>query len=962
MTFDTIVFGSFIVGTGFADGASIPSGGLRCFIKPTANMGPAPLDVTITYIDQFGNPAETTTVSTSVAANTTSGSHIEITLNTGDTGIRDIISVSVVGGTAGDRFNLESWNEGLGKTFQPIVKSNPDPPYLDSEPIISTVPLYHKWLLGEHLDLVTLVNLLAALNNGISDANYTLATEVIEPDYVTECNKFGFLEPTTFEEQSNQNKQLKVYLNAGAVSVIDANEPSTRFKWKWNQTQGQYEDSGFFKIDFDFSLNRGSLFTFEVLDKAGAVKFSRASNTGGWTVPSAVNSYCGQELLYPAGNVRDNNLTTEWRHSVDEYHWIIIDMGSSRPLGGVRFYLTGTGYSGRIDAYISDDPAFFATLLLSDEYLGILGGARWYQYEWIPQNGRYMKIIFKPLVSGDPPSSMSDIREIQGLTLEHVTLSFPDLAWEMRFRVSANGNATGNEYVDIRNIKITRYKLLGTATSNFPVNVPNIQNYDEILFTQTEPSGTNLKYQLAFSDDGVNWSEFAGPDGTGATSYEILGEKITVPFGYTGYYYRWRAIFTGDGRYTPTFEDISIWMFVKIWKIIFALEKPPSDFMSGSNPQMRPTIPLVRKYPRITPGMPNYPGYPPDWYYPYPQGKMEPEEPLTALINKVGGISSAETVIIYDNETDKDNFSTGDSLIIDAEIMTITAVDPAGKTITVARAQKGTIASAHSDNAVIIVPLNPHTAIVHVMIRGFPRLTPGMPNYPAEPPDWIYGHPAGKINLETPIIALVNKPGGIGTGDVQIPYDSETDLDNFSIGDSIVIDNEFMLVTGMNILTKILTVARAQKGTIAAAHADNSQIINPSNLYTAKFFELAPTWLESIVGQVLSGYARDQNENIIKNGLKIIITSTYAEGRDQMGAVNPVTGFFQVFVKNTKYDDRYLTVMLSGKTYNVTYKKYGNPALIDGTGTVPSPQDLHFWKPDQICGKSVAYVGSQVTY
>lgn len=251
MTFATVVFGSFVVGTGFTDGAFITEGGLRCFIKPNANIGPAPLDVTITYIDQFGNPAETTTVSTSVAANTTSGNHIEITLNTGDTGIRDIISVTVVGGTPGDSFNLESWNEGLGKTFQPIVKSDPNPQYLDSEPVISVLPLYHKWLLGEHLDKVTLVNILAALNNGISDASYTLVTEVIEPDYVTELNKFGFLETTTFEEQSNQNKQLKVYLNAGAVSVIDANEPSTRFKWKWNPAQGQYEDSGFFKIDFD---------------------------------------------------------------------------------------------------------------------------------------------------------------------------------------------------------------------------------------------------------------------------------------------------------------------------------------------------------------------------------------------------------------------------------------------------------------------------------------------------------------------------------------------------------------------------------------------------------------------------------------------------------------------------------------------------------------------------------------
>lgn len=98
MAFDTVVFGSYIIGTGFTNGSYISAGGLRCFIKPTANIGAAPFDVTITYIDQYGNSAETTLVSTSVAAYTTSGSHIEITLNTGDTGIRDITSVSVTGG------------------------------------------------------------------------------------------------------------------------------------------------------------------------------------------------------------------------------------------------------------------------------------------------------------------------------------------------------------------------------------------------------------------------------------------------------------------------------------------------------------------------------------------------------------------------------------------------------------------------------------------------------------------------------------------------------------------------------------------------------------------------------------------------------------------------------------------------------------------------------------------------
>jgi hypothetical protein len=81
-----------------------------------------------------------------------------------------------------------------------------------------------------------------------------------------------------------------------------------------------------------------------------------------------------------------------------------------------------------------------------------------------------------------------------------------------------------------------------------------------------------------------------------------------------------------------------------------------------------------------------------------------------------------------------------------------------------------------------------------------------------------------------------------------------------------------------------------------------------------------------------------------------------------MGTVNPDTGFYQVFVKNTKYDGRSVIVGLAGKSFSVSYTKYGTPDLLDGTTKLASPQDMHFWKPDQICGKSVAFVGSLVTY
>ncbi|CAG0982890.1 hypothetical protein METP3_02187 [Methanosarcinales archaeon] len=129
------------------------------------------------------------------------------------------------------------------------------------------------------------------------------------------------------------------------------------------------------------------------------------------------------------------------------------------------------------------------------------------------------------------------------------------------------------------------------------------------------------------------------------------------------------------------------------------------------------------------------------------------------------------------------------------------------------------------------------------------------------------------------------------------------------------------------------------------------------------YYTVFSSWLESVVGQVIQGYARDQNEAIILNGFKVVITSTYTFGFDSMGSVNPDTGWYELFVKSTIYDNRWLMATLNtGKTFDVAYRKYGLPSLIDGTMPLVSPQDLHFWVPSQICGKSVAYVGSLVTY
>lgn len=655
MTFDTIVFGSFAVGTGFTDGGSISSGGLRVFVKPTANIGNAPLDVGITYVDQFGNPAEPTTVTTSVPANTTAGAHIEVVLNAGDTGIRDITAVSVTGGTPGDRFNLESWNEGLGKTLS-LPHSDANPVWYDIDPKRALLPIAHQWSLWHHFYQAALTNVV--LGGTFPDAEYTLAVETVEPDYELNVKDFGFMNSKTTITKSNSDKKLRIDLLPNtSYTHIDSNEEATRMKWKW--AADHYENVGFYKLTFDYDLEfSGSYFILELLDKNSTVVWSRTS--------------------------------------------------------------TGAGMN--------------------------------------------QVVLFK------------------------------SFAWEFRLRCVANytTGASTTWHAQVTNIRIERYKDWGTAEQNISSHVPNLNHYDETLQTVNELPGTNAKFQLAFSDNDTAWSSFAGPDGTSATYFENTGDKITVPAGYTGYYYKWKVYLTSDGRDTPALYDLSVWMFVKIFQKLLELEKRLPYPQLPSNPVMPQALAILKACPRETPG------------YPAPPCP--------------GGSYISET--------------------LSGQIFT-------GK--------------------------------IYGYIKFCARTTPGYPAAPCSGGTWMAATLSG--------------------------YE-----------------------------------------------------------WIGKYYSLVNTFLESVVGQVLSGYVRDQNENIIINGIKVIITSTYAVDKDQMGKVNKNTGFYQVFVKNTKYDGRYLIVELGGRTFNAAYKKYGNPALIDGTGTIASPQDLHFWKPDAICGKSIAFVGSLVTY
>lgn len=129
MTFPTVTFGSIsVTGSGtyiYTDGGSISTGGFILYMVPTINVGAAGIDLGFTYVNQFG-VTKTTSVSTAIAAGTTSGTHIKVVLEPGDTGIRDIIAISsFVGGTAGDNLSFQSWNEGLGAPTFDLILTDP---------------------------------------------------------------------------------------------------------------------------------------------------------------------------------------------------------------------------------------------------------------------------------------------------------------------------------------------------------------------------------------------------------------------------------------------------------------------------------------------------------------------------------------------------------------------------------------------------------------------------------------------------------------------------------------------------------------------------------------------------------------------------------------------------------------------------------------------------------------------
>lgn len=128
------------------------------------------------------------------------------------------------------------------------------------------------------------------------------------------------------------------------------------------------------------------------------------------------------------------------------------------------------------------------------------------------------------------------------------------------------------------------------------------------------------------------------------------------------------------------------------------------------------------------------------------------------------------------------------------------------------------------------------------------------------------------------------------------------------------------------------------------------------NQYAGKPYFVFKSWLESVVGQVLSGYVQNIDGQIIKNAFSMIMISTIATETTPGGAsvtadVNPDTGLYQAFLKKVVYDQRYIIVKVGIK--NIALEGAGIPTVVDGNQQLPIPYNLQFACPVKNCDFTV---------
>src|SRR3990172_5090866 len=148
-------------------------------------------------------------------------------------------------------------------------------------------------------------------------------------------------------------------------------------------------------------------------------------------------------------------------------HWITYDLGAIKRIGAIRIYRTGlSAVDLRMIVLVSTTDPTNPTTSIYDDVLSYSPG--WQEYNWNePEldavvDARYVRIYFQKLDDGEEPP-LNDIAEVQFKTYEKITVTNPDLSFEMLMRCGTTATSTGTEYIEIRNIKIYSYLNSGTV-------------------------------------------------------------------------------------------------------------------------------------------------------------------------------------------------------------------------------------------------------------------------------------------------------------------------------------------------------------------------------------------------------------------------------------------------------------------------------------------------------------------
>lgn len=108
-----------------------------------------------------------------------------------------------------------------------------------------------------------------------------------------------------------------------------------------------------------------------------------------WITPVAIHSYCGGS---GPGNLIDGNIDSYWNHYY-EYcsHWIVLDLGESREVTGVRLYV-GSFQDARwahVNVHVSETAGDWGDAVGTDLYFSSTNS--WNERSLTPKQGRYFR-------------------------------------------------------------------------------------------------------------------------------------------------------------------------------------------------------------------------------------------------------------------------------------------------------------------------------------------------------------------------------------------------------------------------------------------------------------------------------------------------------------------------------------------------------------------------------------------